>query len=167
MSSDNLSYLTSQQALADTATFISSFTADNVDQLADSRCIVFGGSYSGCLAAWLRLKYPHIVHGAIASSAPVHAIVDFSGYLDVVRDTIGPECSTSIEEANQELDRLIGHSSGWETINSVFNLCDPFNGTNSNDVSNLSQNLAANLKALSSIMLVTVTLRLVLIVESC
>lgn len=71
-------YLTSQQALADIALFIEEMI--HLHQIpASTKFIVFGGSYSGSLAAWMRLKYPYLVHGAVSTSGPLLAQLDFQG----------------------------------------------------------------------------------------
>eukprot|EP00953_Heterococcus_sp_UTEX-ZZ885_P020245 11330-Heterococcus_DN1.PRE.1 len=59
-------HLSAAQALGDLATLVQS-----VKLQPEQRVVAYGGSYGGMLAAWLRIKYPHIVHGAVAASAPL------------------------------------------------------------------------------------------------
>jgi len=79
-----LAYSSSIQALADYANFIElrlfggastkddGNDADGSDGALQRRPVIaFGGSYGGMLSAWLRMKYPNVVAGAIAASAPI------------------------------------------------------------------------------------------------
>lgn len=77
MSIDNLQYLTSEQALADLATFINQVNKNK--GWKNARWIPYGGSYAGSLTAWFREIYPDITFAAIGSSGPVEAQVDFYG----------------------------------------------------------------------------------------
>ena len=96
MSVANLRYLNSNQALADLATFIGYVRAhvpgqdtsstpplELIAPAARSRWVSFGGSYPGALSAWLKLKYPASVAGAVSSSAPYHAQSNFEQYAQV------------------------------------------------------------------------------------
>lgn len=61
---ENLGYLSTEQALADYAVFLKWIKEVRFSSKAtQSPIIAFGGSYGGMLAAWIRMKYPHIVQG--------------------------------------------------------------------------------------------------------
>ena len=64
--------MSAEQALADAAYFVVKMRK-LYNLTADNKWVTFGGSYSGELAAWARLKYPNLFHAALASSAPVTA----------------------------------------------------------------------------------------------
>ena len=86
MSTDNLRLLSSEQALADLARFHSFLTTKL--NLEGHPWVAFGGSYPGALAAWFKLKYPSLVVGSIASSAPILAQEDFREYVEVVGNSL-------------------------------------------------------------------------------
>uniref|UniRef100_A0A7S3VQE0 Lysosomal Pro-X carboxypeptidase n=1 Tax=Dunaliella tertiolecta TaxID=3047 RepID=A0A7S3VQE0_DUNTE len=65
----NLQYLTAEQAMADYTELI--WELKHSLNATSSPVIAFGGSYGGMLAAWMRMKYPATIDGAIAASAPI------------------------------------------------------------------------------------------------
>eukprot|EP01104_Vermistella_antarctica_P013245 TRINITY_DN3980_c0_g2_i1.p1 TRINITY_DN3980_c0_g2~~TRINITY_DN3980_c0_g2_i1.p1 ORF type:complete len:497 (-),score=109.39 TRINITY_DN3980_c0_g2_i1:49-1539(-) len=120
-STANLRLLSSQQALADFAYFIESYSSS--ENITHSPWIVFGGSYSGALSGWFRLKYPHLVAGSIAASAPVFAEVNYTQYDQVVSDSIGDQCSQVVQEAFVNVSALIVSSPSL--VESIFSACSP------------------------------------------
>ncbi|XP_073437207.1 putative serine protease K12H4.7 [Dendrobates tinctorius] len=124
MSVENLHYLSSQQSLADLAHF-QSIMSEKLG-LSDRKWIVFGGSYPGCLAAWYRLKYPHLAHASVASSAPVKAVLNFSEYLEVVQASLSrnhSDCPGLIKLASDTLLELLDYKENYGKITKDFYLC--------------------------------------------
>ncbi|XP_051166527.1 putative serine protease K12H4.7 [Leptopilina boulardi] len=124
VSTKNLKYLNVDQALADVAYFIE--TVKRERKLNNTMVIVFGGSYAGNMAVWMRQKYPHLVQGALASSAPVYAKANFYEYLDVVTASLSKynkQCVVEIKNAIQIIEKNIRSKIGKELIKEEFNLC--------------------------------------------
>ncbi|XP_057830212.2 uncharacterized protein LOC131041215 isoform X2 [Cryptomeria japonica] len=119
--------LSSSQALADFAVLITDLKKNLTAE--DSPVVVFGGSYGGMLAAWFRLKYPHIAIGALASSAPILAfdlIVPPAGYGIVVSNDFRSEsenCYNVIKKSWKILEKMSSTPSGRRSINESFKLC--------------------------------------------
>ena len=66
---DCMSHCTSAEALADFASLITTMKQEL--GATSSPVVAFGGSYGGMLSSWFRIKYPNIIDGAIAASAPI------------------------------------------------------------------------------------------------
>lgn len=147
ISTENLRYLSSEQALADLAYFIT-----NIKQTYNltDRWIAFGGSYPGSLAAWLREKYAHLVHGSISTSGPLLAKIDFIEYYQVVVDSLATykkgDCVTPVQKAIQQIEIMMKHMVGQRTLTEKYQLCDPIEKSISNplDISNLYEGLASD-----------------------
>ncbi|XP_003742341.1 putative serine protease K12H4.7 [Galendromus occidentalis] len=147
LSTENLVYLSSEQALADAAHFRNVIT-NRRNLSPDAKWVVFGGSYSGSLAAWFKLKYPHLAVGAVASSAPLLAIIDFQDYVRVVRDSLGSSCSAKVKDGFQALQVKAARRSSWPDIDNEFKTCVPFDGYNSLNLQNFFQTIAGNFEGI-------------------
>jgi lysosomal Pro-X carboxypeptidase len=125
----NLGYLSTEQALADYAQFLRWFKQVGYPQTNDSIVIAFGGSYGGMLAAWIRMKYPHIVTGSLASSAPIlqfTGVTDCAAYSDIVTRTFnnsGANCAQNIKNMWPVIRRMAMTDSGLAQLKSIFHLC--------------------------------------------
>lgn len=105
LDTSNLRWLSSQQALADAATFITAMT--NQFNLSTHPWFVIGGSYPGALSAWFRIHYPHLVVGSLASSAPVFAKADFFEYDQAVAASAGDVCADLIRNATSAVEAAL------------------------------------------------------------
>ncbi|RLU16943.1 hypothetical protein DMN91_011012 [Ooceraea biroi] len=143
VSTENLQYLNVDQALADLAYFIE--TKKKEKNLEKSPVIVFGGSYAGNMAAWARLKYPHLIQGALASSAPVLAKADFYEYYEVVTRSLGrhsEKCVDDVKTAFTSVEELLATPDGADKLKLYFNLCEKPDVKSSNDLGYLMNTLA-------------------------
>ncbi|RZF48105.1 hypothetical protein LSTR_LSTR002171 [Laodelphax striatellus] len=130
---ENLKYLSSQQALEDIIYFV-----DKMKKKFGMKCnnevVVFGGSYAGALAAWVRLKHPDKISVAQASSAPIANIYDFAGYNNVVRNSIklyDENCASIIHEGSVKEEELTKTEEGLKNMTDKFKTCRSL--TNKND----------------------------------
>lgn len=123
-----VSLLTVEQALADYAVMIT----DLKQQLVATACpvIVFGGSYGGMLSVYMRLKYPNVVAGALAASAPILSTAGLGDPRQFFRDVTAdfesqaPECRDAVRQAFGQLKEL-AEKQEYSLIQKKFVLCKP------------------------------------------
>lgn len=127
--SSTLGFLSSTQALADYATLITDFKR-NLTAI-DSPVVVFGGSYGGMLAAWFRLKYPHVAIGAVASSAPILQFENITSpysFNNIITQDFKSEsqnCYRVIKGSWQQIDMVANQPGGPQLLRKSFKFCKP------------------------------------------
>ncbi|XWW97460.1 hypothetical protein V2A60_005442 [Cordyceps javanica] len=106
-STANMRFLTTDQALADTAYFArhASFPGlEHINLTAQATpWILYGGSYAGGFAAMARKLYPDVYWGAISSSGVTAAVEKFWQYHEAFRNFAPAGCS----EAQQALTAIV------------------------------------------------------------
>ncbi len=133
----SLRYLTTEQVLADYAALLTALKPQlNASGLP---VVAFGGSYGGTLSTFFRLKYPHVVVGALAASAPVgyysptfwgeRGVTSTTWFETVVADYAGAradmDCHAALVRAVALANATARAPGGGAAVASAFNLCAP------------------------------------------
>ncbi|KAF7633017.1 hypothetical protein Mgra_00007598 [Meloidogyne graminicola] len=126
---ENMGYLSPEQAMGDYALLIKYLKEQRLSNANKSPVIAFGGSYAGMLVAWMRVKFPHLVDGGIAASAPVRYFenVPFtidSSYHDIIaKDFLYYGCTTQmILKTFDAIRQLANTSEGRKFLNENYKL---------------------------------------------
>lgn len=122
LTTENLKYLTSNQALFDLAAFRKYYqdllkSRYSLPQL-ENPWFVFGVSYSGALSAWFQLKFPHLSFGSLASSGVVEAIFNYTAFDEQVAKSAGPVCSKALQQVTLLVEK--GLSTNATAVKSIF-----------------------------------------------
>ena len=108
--SQNLGFHNSRQAVNDLAWFSKWFQETAVNEKyglpsgSRNKWTVVGGSYPGALAAWYRLKFPHLSVGSHSSSGVVKAILDFTQFDEQVARTAGATCAAALRNTTKQIE---------------------------------------------------------------
>lgn len=117
LSTANLRFLTTEAALDDLASFQRHLIHK---KNWSGKWIAFGGSYPGSLSAYYRLKFPYLVVGSLASSAPVMAKEDFVEYDAHVTQVAGLHCATQMREVVKAVELTLNDATKLAQMKELF-----------------------------------------------
>ncbi|KAH7883989.1 peptidase S28 [Phlebopus sp. FC_14] len=125
LSTDNLRWLDNAQSAADSAYFMAKVKFQGIDEdmtAPNTPWIYYGGSYAGARAAHMKVLYPELVYGAIASSAVTHAALSNWEYYEIIRRAADPTCSAHLENAAKTIDSLLAVPHLRQFVKALFGL---------------------------------------------
>ena len=106
-------WLNNKQALEDSARFVKEMQFPEADKnganltAPNSPVIYYGGSYPGARAEHMRVLYPDLIFGAIASSAVVAAIEEFPDYFYPITRGAQQDCVQAIQSSIGWIDSIL------------------------------------------------------------
>ncbi|THH30673.1 hypothetical protein EUX98_g3527 [Antrodiella citrinella] len=110
LTTDSLRFLNNSQSLQDSANFMANVKFPGIGEdltAPNTPWIYYGGSYAGARAAHMRVLYPDLVYGAIASSGVTHASIINWEYAEIIRKAADPKCSKHLEKSIKAIDHLL------------------------------------------------------------
>lgn len=141
LSTKNLRFLTTDQALADTAYFAQHvvFKGHEHQDLTSksTKYIAYGGSYAGAFVAFLRILYPDVYFGAISSSGVTKAIYDYWQYYEPIKEYAPAQCSKNQQLLTNVVDKILidhKHTAAVADLKKLFGLSGI---THTNDFANV------------------------------
>jgi pimeloyl-ACP methyl ester carboxylesterase len=117
MTGDHLKYLSYEQALEDFAVFQRYVMKE---MSLNGKWIFAGGSYSGALSAYYRLKHPELVVGALSSSGVVRTSEVFEDYDRLVAIGLGPQCLAAVQEVTHQVEAVLNNPAALAKIQATF-----------------------------------------------
>ncbi|XP_075971697.1 putative serine protease K12H4.7 [Anticarsia gemmatalis] len=139
-SAENLRFLNIDQALADLAYFINDLKKQ--PRFANSKVILYGGSYAANMVMWFKKRYPHLVLGSVASSGPILAKVNFHEYLEVVHEAFflegGEQCISTIRQGLLDTVAAMQTESGRRSVEQAYRICHQLDYDNRFDLAYFS-----------------------------
>ncbi|KAJ7464832.1 serine carboxypeptidase S28-domain-containing protein [Mycena galericulata] len=124
---DNLRWLDNAQSAADSANFMANVKFKGIEEnltAPNTPWIYYGGSYAGARAAHMKILYPDLVYGAIASSAVTHASIINWEYMEIIRNAADPICSQHLQNSIKTVDAILSNGRLKGPLKRLFGLSD-------------------------------------------
>lgn len=142
LSTENLRFLSTEQALADEAYFAQNIKFPGLEEYGDltsntTAYLAYGGSYAGAFVAFLRVQYPETFFGSISSSGVTKAIYDYWEYYEPVAHHAPRPCIAAQKTLTNIVDNILIGKNDTDltmTLKTAFGLS---NVTYDNDFANV------------------------------
>lgn len=149
VSTENLRFLSTEQALADMARLIDHIKQQD-PRLTNAKVILVGAAFGGNLATWFSAEYPNRVDGIWSSSSFVEARMNFADYFVAIGDDLrnfgSNDCYRRTWRAFRTMESLIagGRSA---VLDEMFHLCQPIDSSNVFEIERFFESIAETVSA--------------------
>ncbi|KAH7066081.1 serine peptidase-like protein [Paraphoma chrysanthemicola] len=122
LTTENLRFLSTEQSLAEVDYFARNVKFEGIDAdltAPKTPWVVYGGSYAGAQAAFLRVQYPDTFWGAISSSGVTVAIYDYWQYFEPARLFGPPDCIKNTQILIDVVDKILLNKNNTASVQSL------------------------------------------------